>query len=485
MKRLIQILVVLALGVIIVWGVKGIVTDRGEEQLTSIQGEQNIETLPTNYLPVAPFNGPDFATAAEKTVHGVVHIRSEFMRKNNSYDYFFGPFREFFGYPHGGSQFYECYGSGVVISEDGYVVTNNHVVDGASTIEVTLNDRHVYEGELIGRDPTTDLALIKIHEDDLPYISFGNSDEVRIGEWVLAVGNPFNLTSTVTAGIVSAKARNINILGVEGAIESFIQTDAAVNRGNSGGALVNMNGELIGINAAIASNTGSYAGYSFAIPVNIVKKVVNDFLNYGLVQRAYLGVIIREVNSKFAEEKDLDVVGGVYIEQLSDNGGANDAGLEKGDVIMSIDGYATQTTSELLEIIGQHNPGDIVSVEVLRNGNRKSYTVELRNKQGNTEVNTIEDQEEFLAELGASFKIPSDDLLRELDIDNGMQVEKIGEGMLRKGGVEPGFIITEINNVLINSVDDIEGAMGNVRGGVIRIEGVYPDGTRMNYGFVL
>jgi Do/DeqQ family serine protease len=441
--------------------------------------------MPANYLPVAPFNGPDFTTAAEKTVHGVVHIRSEFTRKSSSYDYFFGPFREFFGYPHGGSQFYEGYGSGVIISEDGYIVTNNHVVEGANNIQVTLNDRRVYEAELVGRDPTTDLALIKVDDSNLPFISFGNSDEVKIGEWVLAVGNPFNLTSTVTAGIVSAKARNINILGVQGAIESFIQTDAAVNRGNSGGALVDMNGELIGINAAIASNTGSYAGYSFAIPVNIVKKVVNDFLNYGLVQRAYLGVVIREVNSRLADEKDLDVVSGVFIEDLSDSGGAREAGLKEGDVIRSIDRHPTHTTSELLEIIGQHNPGDVVDVEVLRKGKSMNYMVELRNQEGNTKVNTKEEQEEFLAELGASFKPIDKQLMNKLGVQSGMQVDKIGDGMLKKGGIESGFVITQINDVEIESVEDIERAMNNVRGGVIRIEGVYPNGMRMNYGFVL
>ena len=484
MKRLIQILAVIALGVVITWGIVGIAQQGSSNETSMAQGEERLDPVQANYLPVMPFNGPDFTTAAEKTVHGVVHIRSQFTRKNSSYDYFFGPFREFFGYPHGGSQFYEGYGSGVIISEDGYVVTNNHVVEGANKIDVTLNDGHVYPGELIGRDPATDLALIKIGQEDLPFIAFGNSDKVRIGEWVLAVGNPFNLTSTVTAGIVSAKARNINILGVQGANESFIQTDAAVNRGNSGGALVDMNGELVGINAAIASNTGSYAGYSFAIPVNIVKKVVNDFLSYGSVQRAYLGVVIREVNSQLAEEKGLDVVNGVFIEELSDNGGAKQAGLRTGDVIRSINEQPTLTSSELLEIIGQHNPGDVVEVEVLRDGKLLRYTVELRNQSGNTNV-IKQEETEFLADLGATFKPVGKDLRKELGLENGMQVEEIGEGMLRKGGVEKGFIITQINDMDVNSVEDIERAMGNVQGGVIRIEGIYPNGMRMNYGFVL
>jgi S1-C subfamily serine protease len=245
-----------------------------------------------------------------------------------------------------------------------------------------------------------------------------------------------------------------------------------------------MNGELIGINAAIASNTGSYAGYSFAIPVNIVKKVVNDFLSYGLVQRAYLGVVIREVNNQLAEEKGLDVVNGVYIEDLSETGGAREAGLQKGDVIRSIDNQPTSTSSELLEIIGQHNPGDIVKVEILRDGKAMSYTVELRNQSGTTNV-IKEEQPEFLAELGAKFKPVNKELKRDLGIESGMQVDEIGEGMLRKGGVEKGFIIIRINKIDVNSVEDIEKALNDVQGGVIRIEGIYPNGMRMNYGFVL
>jgi Do/DeqQ family serine protease len=484
MKRLIQILAVVALAVVIVWGVSGIINQRDTEAVAALTGGDQASPLPANYLPVLPFSGPDFTTAAEKTVHGVVHIRSEFTRKSNSYDYFFSPFREFFGNPYSGSQIYEGFGSGVIISADGYIVTNNHVVEGANKIEVTLNDKHVYPAELIGRDPSTDLALVRVQANDMPFIPFGNSDDVRIGEWVLAVGNPFNLTSTVTAGIVSAKARNINILGVQGAIESFIQTDAAVNRGNSGGALVNMNGELIGINAAIASNTGSYAGYSFAIPVNIVQKVVNDFLSYGAVQRAYLGVVIREVDSRLAEEKGLDVVSGVYVEDLSENGGAKDAGIEKGDVIRYIGPQAITTTSELLEAIGQHGPGDVVEVTVLRDGKSLNYQVELRNQSGNTEK-TRKPETEYVADLGASFKPVSEELMKKLGLTYGMQVDEIGEGMMNKGGIEEGFIIMQINKRQIKTLEDIDIAMKNVQGGVIRIEGIYPNGMRMNYGFVL
>ena len=486
MKKLIQFLAVIALLVVIVWGIKGIVTKNSNDQV-NIQNTSGsgANMIPANYLPVEPFSGPDFTTAAEKTVHGVVHIKSEFSMRTGGYDDFFAPFRDFFGYPYGGgNNTYSGFGSGVIITHDGYIVTNNHVVEGASNISVTLNDHREFEASIIGTDPTTDLALLKIDSDDTPFISFGNSDNVKIGEWVLAVGNPFNLTSTVTAGIVSAKARNINILGTPGAIESFIQTDAAVNMGNSGGALVNMNGELVGVNAAIASNTGSYAGYSFAIPVNIVKKVVDDMLNYGQVQRAYMGVTIREVDSKLVREKDLDVLNGVYVESVTDNGGAKDSGIEAGDVIVSIDNHPVRTNSELLEVIGQHNPGDIVQVIVHRNGAEKNYQVELRNQQGNTSVEKKGD-DFYLEDLGATLiQVPSEDK-KNLNLDSGLKVIDLGDGMLKKGGVQTGFIILKINGVKISSRQDVEYALQNIRSGVIRIEGVYPNGMRMNYGFIL
>ena len=365
----------MALSVVIVWGVRSIfisgTNDPGSSKTAN--GPSQSQLVPANYLPVAPFSGPDFTTAAEKTVHGVVHIRSEFSGRTGGYDDFFAPFRDFFGNPYGGDNTYTGFGSGVIISNDGYIVTNNHVVDGAGNVNVTLNDNREFEATIVGTDPSTDLALLKIDAENTPFITFGNSDIVKIGEWVLAVGNPFNLTSTVTAGIVSAKARNINILGTPGAIESFIQTDAAVNMGNSGGALVNMNGELIGVNAAIASNTGSYAGYSFAIPVNIVKKVVDDLLNFGLVQRAYMGVTIREVDSKLVKEKDLDLTNGVYIESVSESGGAKESGIREGDVIVSVDNFSVKTNAELLEIIGQHNPGEQLTAFFTLSGTHSSY----------------------------------------------------------------------------------------------------------------
>jgi serine protease Do len=486
MKKLIQILAIVALSVIIVWGVKGIFDsgNNGPVSVNTAKGPSQSELVPAKYLPVEPFSGPDFTTAAEKSVHGVVHIKSEFTARTGGYNDFFAPFRDFFGSPYGGDNTYTGFGSGVIISNDGYIVTNNHVVDGAGNVNVTLNDNREFEATIVGTDPTTDLALLKINADNTPFISFGNSDIVKIGEWVLAVGNPFNLTSTVTAGIVSAKARNINILGTPGAIESFIQTDAAVNVGNSGGALVNMNGELVGINAAIASNTGSYAGYSFAIPVNIVKKVVDDLLQYGVVQRAYMGVTIREVDSKLMKEKNLDVTNGVYIETVSDNGGAKVAGIKEGDVITSIDNLPVKSNSELLEVIGQHNPGDYVTVVVDRDGKSQEFRVELKNQEGNTELAKKGD-DFFISDLGATLvQVPEEDM-HSLRISNGLKVVDLQDGMLKKGGVQTGFIILQINGIKIVSKSDVDKALSNIRNGVIRIEGIYPNGMRMNYGFIL
>jgi serine protease Do len=486
MKKIIQVLAIIALTVLIIWGVKSAFFNGNNDSTskTSLQGSSQAEIIPAKYLPVAPFSGPDFTTAAEKTVHGVVHIKSEFSSRTGGYDEFFLPFRDFFGYPYGGNNTYTGFGSGVIISNDGYIVTNNHVVEGAGNVNVTLNDNREFEAEIIGTDPSTDLALLKIEAENTPFITFGNSDVVKIGEWVLAVGNPFNLTSTVTAGIVSAKARNINILGTPGSIESFIQTDAAVNMGNSGGALVNMNGELIGVNAAIASNTGSYAGYSFAIPVNIVKKVVDDLLNFGLVQRAYLGVTIREVDSRLAKEKELDVANGVYIESVSETGGASASGIREGDVIISVDAHQVKTNAELLEIIGQHNPGDIVDVLVHRDGTEKDFNVELRNQQGSTGIEKKGD-DFFMSDLGATLEMVPETDVKNLALTGGLKVIELQDGMLKKGGVQKGFIILKINGIKITTRQDVDYALSNVKSDVIRIEGIYPNGMRMNYGFIL
>lgn len=456
--------------------------DKEDVSRSSVQGKEI--PVSVRYSGATPFQGPDFTTAAERSVHAVVHIRSEFLRRS-AYDDIFAPFREFFGEPYQrGNQVYSGFGSGVIISDDGFIVTNNHVVEGSNFLEVTLNDKRTFDAEIIGRDPSTDLALIKIKENNLPYVAYGNSDEVVIGEWVLAVGNPFNLTSTVTAGIVSAKARNINILGSPGALESFIQFDAAVNRGNSGGALVNTRGELIGINAAIASSTGAFAGYSFAIPVNIVRKVVDDLLNYGQVQRAYLGVVIREITSSFAEEKGLQGVRGVYVDRTAENSGAEAAGIKSGDVILSIDGTSVNTVAQLLEVVGQHKPGDMVSVSVMRDEKEKMFRVELRNEEGTTDV-TRKEEEFFISDLGASFEEITAEDMRRLNINYGLKVIKIKDGLLKNGGIKEDFIITEINEMKIRTKQDLKYALDNLRGSRMKIDGVYPNGMRMSYGFLL
>jgi len=306
----------------------------------------------------------DFTAAAESSVNAVVHVKTTAFRQmevNPLYEFFFGITPESQSRPVMG------FGSGVIISEDGYIVTNNHVIEGSDEVQVTMNDRREFKAELIGVDPTTDLALLKIDEKGLPKIKYGDSDNLQLGEWVLAVGNPYNLTSTVTAGIVSAKARNINILRNSFSIESFIQTDAAVNPGNSGGALVNTLGQLVGINTAIASRTGNYTGYSFAIPVSIVQKVVGDLMEFGEVQRALLGVTITNVTSELAKEEKLDDTKGVYVSGLSENGAAMDAGIKPGDVITSINGIKVNTVSELQEQISKYRPKDKVDVLLKRN----------------------------------------------------------------------------------------------------------------------
>ena len=333
----------------------------------------------------------DLTFAAEHSVHAVVHIKTTFLYRTSVWNDFFGGsfWNDFFAqsFPDAVTQ-REIMGagSGVIISSDGYIITNNHVVENAKDILVTLNDKREYKATIIGADPLTDLALIKIECKDLPILQFANSDSLRIGEWVLAVGNPFNLTSTVTAGIVSAKARNLNILGTQSAIESFIQTDAAVNEGNSGGALVNANGDLVGINSAIASGNGYFTGYSFAIPSNIASKVANDLQKYGSVQRAYVGIAVREITSEVAEQLHLSKVQGLQIMQVTADGAAERAGLYQNDIILTIDGHPVNSYSELKEIVAQHSPGEQLKITFLREGREKHLTITLLNNVGNTDI---------------------------------------------------------------------------------------------------
>lgn len=454
--------------------------DQSDERL-SVQPEP-IKQYQTSFLPV-PEN-INFVDAAEKTVNAVVHIRTEIKRQGASYDDFFGSLREYlYGNPHqGANRSLVGFGSGVVLSNDGYIVTNNHVVDGADEIKVTFNDKRELTASVIGTDPSTDLALIKVDASELHYLQFGNSDQVKVGEWVLAVGNPFNLTSTVTAGIVSAKARNINILGNGSSIESFIQTDAVVNRGNSGGALVNTNGELVGINAAIASHTGVYEGYSFAIPSNIVHKVVDDLIRFGEPQRAFLGVEIREMTPELAEELGQDNISGVYIARVMENGGAAEAGIEAGDVITIVDGTDVNTLSQLLEVVGQHRPGDRVGVDVLRKNKRKNFQVVLKNQDGTTEVKKREDVF-FNDQLGVSMERIHAAEMGKLGINNGLRVTNIQDGVLKRGGISKGFIITYVNGQKVNNKNELETALTQKRGSTIQIQGVYPNGMKISFEF--
>lgn len=424
--------------------------------------------------------GLDFTFAAEKTVHGVVHIQCETTVQSVFYDDFFS----FLLPPQSRERSYQTSGSGVIISEDGYVITNNHVVQDAETINVVLNDKRSFVARLVGNDPSSDLAVIKIEADGLEPLQFGNSDEVKIGEWVLAVGNPFNLTSTVTAGIVSAKARNINILGNKmsnAPIESFIQTDAAVNPGNSGGALVNLKGELVGINTAIASSTGSYTGYSFAIPSNIVRKVTSDLIQYGMTQKANIGVHFAEMDSKLAEVKGIKSVRGIYIGYVIKDGAADKAGIKDGDIITSIDGKSVNSNVEFNEVLAQHSPGDVVKVAIERDGKPFYFDVTLFNSMGNTDIirNDTEAAEQILS---GSFREVNDKEKQQYGISKGIVIEKVGKSPFARLGIKNGFIITSIDKKVNISIEDIR-QLEKKKGKLI-VEGFYPNDSRTYY-FVL
>lgn len=434
--------------------------------------------------------GLNFVYAAKIVTPGVVHIRTTYSGtatggggQSSPFDQFFrdyfgdqGQGRQYRGRPQAGS------GSGVIISEDGYIVTNNHVIDNASEIEVLLNDNRTYSGKVIGVDPTTDLALVKIEANGLPTVKWGNSDNIQIGEWVLAVGNPFEFRSTVTAGIVSAKGRNINILRDRNnlQIESFIQTDAAVNPGNSGGALVNLKGELVGINTAIATPTGTFAGYSFAVPVTLVQKVIDDLREFGVVQRALLGINIRDVNAQLAEDEGLGILEGVYVINVNGGSAADDAGIENGDVIIAIDGEPVKKTSELQEKVALNRPGDKVKVTLIRNGREKIVYATLKNTLGTT--TTIASTNNFSAE-GASFEDVTNEEKEELEIDGGAKLVSIDRGKWRDAGIKEGFIITSIDKRPITNVEDLSRALARTpNGSGLLIEGVYPDGGKAYYG---
>lgn len=431
----------------------------------------------------------DFTATAEKVNDAVVHIKSTQTNIAGGQNPFGGHgqmspfgdddfFRQFFGTPRGGQpqapQPRVGSGSGVIINADGYIVTNNHVIEDADDIEVTLYDNRSFKATLVGTDPTTDLALLKVDETNLPKVNLMNSDDVKVGQWVLAVGNPFNLNSTVTAGIVSAKGRSINIMKEQNAIESFIQTDAAINPGNSGGALVNLDGDLVGINTAIASPTGSYSGYGFAVPSNIVSKVVQDLMEYGVTQRGYIGVRIRNVDNALVNEKDLSVNRGVYVDEVTENGSAGAAGIEAGDVIVRVENAEINSNPDLLEAIAQRRPGDRLDITVNRDGSERIFNVVLNNRDGNTDI-VKKRMLKALASLGAQFETVDKDLANKLQIDGGVQVKDLQAGKLKKQtNMQPGFIITKVDGRNVSSVEELEKYLEKKKGGVM-LEGVYED----------
>lgn len=464
---------------------------RSDQHVEYIEREvQRTPALGSQFTSYQADQYPDLTYAAENAVKAVVNIEAvtEVEMPERSYD----PFLEFFGFPQGRSrrsgepQIRErrAGGSGVILSEDGYIVTNNHVVEDATKLRVKLNDGRTFDARVVGTDPTTDVALIKIEADKLPTIPFGSSDALRLGEWVLAIGSPFDLQSTITAGIVSAKARQLNVIPNEFRIESFIQTDAAVNPGNSGGALVNTHGELVGINTLIQSSTGSYIGYSFAVPETIVRKVVVDLKEYGVVQRAMLGITFMPIDQRFIDEKGEELgiaeIGGVYVDSVAEGSAASEAGIRKGDVIVALDGVKLDEKATLQEQIGKHRPGDKIKLSVKRDGKVKLFETTLRNKAGKTELVTKEDVD-IVETLGGRFAEVGAKLARELEIRGGVQVTGVKKGgILARARVREGFVITHINDRPVRSVADMQRMTGKIRS----IDGIYPDGRSASYVLV-
>lgn len=472
---------------------------------TGVNSAMNSDNSQNSNVKLVNVNAPsgietDFTIAAEQTVNAVVNITSKTIRSASNqpvdiFEYFFG----YRGQTPQQPQPQVGIGSGVIITPDGYIITNNHVIEGADEISVTLNDKSTYTAKVIGADANTDIALIKVDAKNLPTVSFGNSDDLKVGEWVLAVGNPMNLSSTVTAGIVSAKGRNLGIIGSNNnyyygrnrrstmSIESFIQTDAAVNPGNSGGALVNLRGELVGINTAIMSQTGSYTGYSFAIPVSIVARVVGDIKEFGSFQRPYLGVSIEDIDAEFAKEKNISVLKGVYVSAVEEKSGALEAGIKTGDIITEINGTKVDKSAELIEQVSRYRPGDVITVKVKRDDKTLSYKVKLRNRQGGTDALKTEGVEV----LGAAFGKVSEELKRQLNISYGVQVTGVTDGKFREAGIRKGYVILKVNDAKVNSADDIEKLVKDAQNNAaiddrgIFIVGMYPNGKVTYYAIDL
>jgi Do/DeqQ family serine protease len=437
----------------------------------SVEQRQNL--VLTNYKKDSSYKVPseiDFLTTAKQATKSVVHIRTSY----GPGDFSFNPLE----FRHDWSA--RSSGSGVILSDDGYVVTNYHVIEDASNVEVVMHNNQRYFAKVVGIDPSTDLALLKIKARDLPFVRYGNSDNLQLGEWVLAIGNPFDLNSTVTAGIVSAKARNIGILRDRNnlQVESFIQTDAAVNPGNSGGALVNLAGELIGINSAIATSNGSYQGYSFAIPVTLVKKVMDDLLEFGQVQRGLLGVQITDVNAAIAEDLDLPVQQGILISRVNENSAAEQSGMQQGDVIISINKNIVNTVSELQELVARNRPGTEVGVTFIRKGQPSEVKVRLRNSDGKESVERKDIKYDFDGTLveDVSYKV-----LANLNLEGGVKLVRITEGKWKKAGIKDGFIIGYIDKLPVNNVGDFNRILDFKKGGIL-LEGYYPNGEKGTYG---
>ena len=477
-----------------------IVSVWGVSKFTAYQqaGIQDPSKLPFNYVGFNNNNAPgvavDFTPAATTAVPAIVHIKTKTKerqissggsggsRGRNPFSDFFGEdFGDFFG---GGPRVMpeqRASGSGVIITEDGYIVTNNHVIDGSDEINVTLGNKKSYKATLIGADPSTDIAVIKIEAKGLPYLIYGNSDDAKLGQWVLAIGYPLSLDATVTAGIISAKSRSIDINRKQSdrPVESFIQTDAAVNPGNSGGALVNTTGELIGINSAIASPTGSYAGYSYAIPVNIVKKIVTDIVKFGTVQRAFIGINFLPENvtdeQKLAYEKEFGISikegEGVFVTDVPANGAAAIAGIKKYDIITKIDGIKITSGPELQEQVAKRKPGDKVAITYKRAGKESTVTLTLKNKVGNTDIvkNTS-----IIEKLGGTFENLDKKVAAANEVEGGVVVKKVGDGLLKKSRMQDGFVIISVNGSEVKSLEELKEILAKIKSGVVRLEGFYP-----------
>jgi len=450
--------------------------DKSDTAIVSTSGDE-VPAYFTNVFTTPQEGLVDFSEVAENIVHTVVHVKTKTLQEAN----YRNPIMEFFyGEQPSRPREVRGFGSGVIISNDGYIITNNHVIDDADEVDVTLNDNRTFEAEIIGRDPSTDIAVLKIESKGLPYVRYGDSDDLKLGQWVIAIGNPFNLTSTVTAGIVSAKGRSLGLLNDRYRIESFIQTDAALNQGNSGGALVDVSGELVGITTAIISPSGAYAGNSFAIPVNIVKKVVEDLMEFGEVQRAIMGVSIADVTSDIAEQENISEVRGVYISEVVAGGAAEEAGIKKGDVVLKIGDINTDTAAELQEQVGKKRPGDKITLQVLRNNKKKNYDLVLRNLAGGTDI--VRAGENSGVIYGVKLEPLSLADKSDFRISNGVKVTDVQDGRFEDLGIREGYVIFEVNGKDINSYQDIKEATNNGTE-LESLKGLQSNGTYFSYQF--